>query len=441
MPMSRKTYVLDSTVLLYDPGALSRFENSEVVLPLPTLEEIDGKKRQVGEPGRNARLVSRQLRDFQLQSGGSYDKGITIENGVKVRIQMFQRNALSHFPLPLESPKERALFIAYQLKSQGEEVIFVSKDFLMRLKAEGLGLKTQDHVNTAIMLDELKQQIEKIERSKNEIDNFYKDGILSAGENSFDRSRYCLLGADEENQVLSRYCPKNNQFARLPSLPKDIWGVTPMNQEQRCALDLLLNDNIKLTVLLGQAGTGKTLLALACGLRKVFDEGVYSKILVSRPIMPLGKDIGYLPGSKEEKLYHWMQPIYDNLEFLCESTGGGSKSGEENETLKWITESKKIEMEAVTYIRGRSLPKMFIIIDEAQNLSPHEVKTVISRAGKGTKVILTGDPSQIDAPYLDKHSNGLTYTIEQFNGHPIFGYMFLDTTERSELAAMAADIL
>lgn len=438
--MSRKTYVLDSTVLLYDPTALTRFEGAQVVIPLPVLEEIDSKQRLVGEASRNARLVSRQLRDYQLQTGGSYEKGITIENGVHLRIHMFQRNALSHFPLSVEGMRERTLFIAYQLKSQGEEVIFVSKDFLMRLKAEGLGLKTQDHVNTAIMLDELKAQIDKIERSKAEIDNFFKDGTLPAGDVNYERARYCLLGADEENQVLSRYCPKKQHFARLPNLPKDIWGVTPLNQEQRCALDLLLNDNIKLCVLLGQAGTGKTLLALACGLRKVFDEGVYSKILVSRPIMPLGKDIGYLPGSKEEKLYHWMQPIYDNLEFLCGSTGC-SKPGEENETLKWITESKKIEMEAVTYIRGRSLPKMFIIIDEAQNLSPHEVKTVISRAGKGTKVILTGDPSQIDAPYLDKHSNGLSYTIEQFNGHPIFGYMFLDTTERSELAAMAADIL
>jgi PhoH-like ATPase len=177
-------------------------------------------------------------------------------------------------------------------------------------------------------------------------------------------------------------------------------------------------------------------LALACGMRKVFDEGTYSRILVSRPIMPLGRDIGYLPGTKEEKLFPWMQPIYDNLDFLCASTGG-----ESNETLKWVMDSKKIEMEAVTYIRGRSLPKMYIIIDEAQNLTPHEVKTIISRAGEGTKVVLAGDPTQIDNPYLDKDSNGLTFTVGKFMNHRLYGHIFLDKTERSELAALAAEIL
>jgi len=211
-----------------------------------------------------------------------------------------------------------------------------------------------------------------------------------------------------------------------------------LNAEQKCALDLLLRDDIKLVSMIGPAGTGKTLLALAAGLRKVFDEGTYTRILVSRPIVPLGKDIGYLPGTKEEKLFHWMQPIYDNLEFLCQST-----SGEANglETQKWIMESKKIEMEAVTYIRGRSLPKMYMIIDEAQNLTPHEVKTIISRAGKGTKVVLTGDATQIDNPYLDKDSNALTFTVGKFKQYPIFGHVFLDRTERSELAALAAEIL
>ena len=190
--------------------------------------------------------------------------------------------------------------------------------------------------------------------------------------------------------------------------------------------------------LIGHAGTGKTLLALACGMRKVFDDNIYSRILISRPIVPLGKDIGYLPGTKEEKLYHWMQPIYDNLEFLCSTTSG---EGNGTATLDFIMESKKIEMEAVTYIRGRSLPKMYMIIDEAQNLTPHEVKTIISRAGKGTKVILTGDPTQIDNPYLDQDSNGLTYTVNKFKNHRIFGHMFLERTERSELASIAAEIL
>jgi len=247
-----------------------------------------------------------------------------------------------------------------------------------------------------------------------------------------------MITCPELSSAVGKYNRKTGRLEPLLKITRDIWGIQPLNVEQKCALDLLLRDDVKLITLVGPAGTGKTLMALAAGLRKVFDENLYSRILVSRPIMPLGKDIGYLPGSKEEKLYHWMQPIYDNLEFLCQSSTGEADG---QETQKWIMESKKIEMEAVTYIRGRTLPKMYIIIDEAQNLTPHEVKTIISRAGKGTKVILTGDPTQIDNPYLDKDSNGLTFVVGKFKNLPIFGHVFLERTERSELAAIAAEIL
>jgi PhoH-like ATPase len=246
------------------------------------------------------------------------------------------------------------------------------------------------------------------------------------------------MTSPENSSAVCKYNEKAKRFEPLLPLNRNIWGIQPLNVEQRCAIDLLLRDDIQLVTLVGQAGTGKTLLALACGMRKIFDDAVYSRILISRPIVPLGKDIGYLPGTKEEKLYHWMQPIYDNLEFLCSTTNGESNGAA---TLEFIMESKKIEMEAVTYIRGRSLPKMYMIIDEAQNLTPHEVKTVISRAGKGTKVILTGDPTQIDNPYLDKDSNGLTYTVGKFKNQRIYGHMCLERTERSELASIAAELL
>jgi PhoH-like ATPase len=277
--------------------------------------------------------------------------------------------------------------------------------------------------------------LRKLEIEKHDIDLFYKDSFLTLPDLVSKPNEYYVLTSPEHSSALGKYDAKTKKIEPLLK-QVNIWGIKPRNVEQRCVLDMLLRDDIKLVTLLGPAGTGKTLLALAGGLRKVFDEGVYSRILVSRPVVPLGRDIGYLPGTKEEKLYHWMQAIYDNLEFLCETSGSTS-----NETMRWVMESKKIEMEAVTYIRGRSLPKAYIIVDEAQNLTPHEVKTIVSRAGEGTKVILTGDPTQIDNPYLDKDSNGLTYIVGRFSDQKIYGHLFLEKTERSELAALAAEIL
>jgi PhoH-like ATPase len=327
---------------------------------------------------------------------------------------------------------------AYLLKSSGETVVIVSKDFVTRVKAEAMDLESEDYEGTKSYYEDLYKGIRKLGTAKRDIDQFFKDGTLPPLEADFRPNEYAVLTSPENSSAVVKYSERNKRLEPLLQITRDIWGIQPLNIEQRCAIDLLLRDDIQLVTLIGAAGTGKTLLALACGMRKVFDDNVYSRILISRPIVPLGKDIGYLPGTKEEKLYHWMQPIYDNLEFLCTSTNG---EGNGAASLEFIMESKKIEMEAVTYIRGRSLPKMYMIIDEAQNLTPHEVKTVISRAGKGTKVILTGDPTQIDNPYLDKDSNGLTYCVNRFKNHRIFGHMFLEKTERSELASIAAEIL
>ncbi len=437
--VTRKTFVIDTNVLVYDPGAIKKFKDNDVVIPLSVLEELDSLKRNVDEVGKNAREVMRYIDSLKEEKQGDFHTGVLLPEGPKVRIHLDAKSErASGFPLPLDRSSNKFLQIAYVLREHGESVVIVSKDFVTRVKAEAMDLEAEDYESLKTSYEEMYRGIRKIKTSKNEIDLFYKDGSVPAMENGFRPNEYTLLTSPENSSAVCKYSEKLKKLEPLLQISRDIWGIQPLNIEQRCAIDLLLRDDIQLVTLIGPAGTGKTLLALACGMRKVFDDHIYSRILISRPIVPLGKDIGYLPGTKEEKLYHWMQPIYDNLEFLCGTTSG---EGNGAATLEFIMESKKIEMEAVTYIRGRSLPKMYMIIDEAQNLTPHEVKTIISRAGKGTKVVLTGDPTQIDNPYLDKDSNGLTYTVGKFKNQRIFGHMFLERTERSELASIAAELL
>lgn len=432
--MSKKTFVLDTNVLLHDPESITKFARHHVVIPVTVLEELDKMKRLPNDLGKNSRMVFRMLDSLNTLGKGDLHHGVLLESGSTIRIQLeIKTDYPYNFALSIND--NRIIMAAYLLHEKGDQVVFVSKDFAARIKAEAVGLRAQDYQNLRYSYEAIYKGIRKVETSKHDVDVFYKDGELAIPKLECRPNEYCIVTSPEHSSAVGKYDSKRQAIEPLLKTP-NIWGIKPRNVEQRCAIDVLLRDEIKLVTLLGQAGTGKTLLALACGMRKVFDEGLYSRILVSRPVIPLGRDIGYLPGTKEEKLFNWMQPIYDNLEFLCDSSGN-----EPNETLRWVMESKKIEMEAVTYIRGRSLPKMYIIIDEAQNLTPHEVKTIISRAGEGTKVILTGDPTQIDNPYLDKDSNGLTYAIGRFCDHKIYGHIFLEKTERSELAALAAEIL
>lgn len=430
-----KTFVLDTNVLIYDPEAILKFPKSKVILPLTILEELDKLKRVPGDLGKNSRAVFRLLDALAITGQGNLHNGVKLENESIVFVQV-QIKTDFNFDINLNVQDNRIIMAAYYLQEQGEDIVFVSKDFGARIKAEALGLVAEDYENYKFAYDHIYRGIRRLDIPKHDIDLFYKDGCIDVPTNDWGPNEYVIMTSPENSSAIAKYDKRQNKVVSLLK-SNQLWGIKPRNVEQKCAVDLLLRDDIQLVTLTGPAGTGKTLLALACALRKVFDEGVYSRILISRPIIPLGRDIGYLPGTKEEKLFHWMQPIYDNLEFLCQSTHGG----DHNDTMNWVTESKKIEMEAVTYIRGRSLPKMFIIIDESQNLTPHEVKTIISRAGEGTKVILTGDPTQIDNPYLDKDSNGLSYVIGKFKEQPIFGQIFLEKTERSPLAALATEVL
>lgn len=435
--MKRKTFLIDTSVLIHDPAALRQFGKNDVFVPMSVLEELDKLKKGSDDIGKAAREVLRFFDSLRAKGNGDLRAGVRLDTGTHVTVTMDLKPTKSCFVPGTTSAGNAILTTAQALTETHERVVVVSKDLVVRVKAEAMGLLAEDYLSRRVPYEKLYRGIRKVETDSRTIDLFFRDGFIDLGINDFAPNEYCHMTSVDGAEAVGRYNGRTKRIESILGLSTKVWGISPLNIQQQCALDLLMDDDIKLVTLMGQAGTGKTLLALATALKKTFDDATCSRILVSRPIIPMGRDIGFLPGSKEEKLVHWMQPIYDNLEFLCESSGDDTSQ----DTMTWIMESNKLELEAVTYIRGRSLSRLFIIVDEAQNLNPHEVKTIISRAGKGTKVVLTGDPSQIDNPYLDQDSNGLTYTVNCFKDQKIAGHVFLETTERSELAAKAAEIM
>ena len=426
-------YVLDTNVLLHDAKALHAFGNATVVIPLDVLEELDQFKKNTDEVGRNARRVIRELDALRQQ--GSLTTGVRV-NGGSVRVLADCMPKTVPHGMDLSITDNRILLCARYLEEQGEgPAVVVSKDINARIKGDALGIKTEDFEANKVNIDELYYGWEERDVSPEQIEAFYRDGGITPDWQAQPNECFILRNSTNAQQSAIGIRALSGRIEPLRSGEAHPWGIKPLNVQQKFALELLLDERVQLVTLVGGAGTGKTLLALACGLQKVMDERVYSKVFVSRPIMPLGRDIGYLPGTKEEKLEHWMQPIFDNLKMLTDSFY------DDEDKLQYLLDSKVLEMEAVTYIRGRSLPRQFIIIDEAQNLTPHEVKTIISRAGLNTKVILTGDPYQIDNPYLDASSNGLTYVVERFKGQEMFGQVLLTRSERSPLAALAVALL
>lgn len=433
----KKTSVIDTSVLIYDPKALSSFSNTRIIIPFTVIEELESCAKFRDESGKNASRALGNIRVLLEQSERPSSGQILLKNGSELCIEVSPLVNLSNH----KKQKKHLTLELLQIISQRESVVFVTKSLGRRVHAEALGIEAKDYENKCVSFQSLYRGHRKLKVANSTIEHFYKDGSIAFPSDLSplpSPNEYFFLSGDSDNySAVGRYSSKDNKILSLKPAPEKIWGVKPLNIEQRCALDLLLRDDIKLVTLMGQAGSGKTILALAAAMYQVFEKPKYNKLLVSRPIIPMGKDIGFLPGIKEAKLMHWMQPIYDNMEFLFDVNNMGDFS----ETLHSLMETKKLEMEALTYIRGRSLPKVFMIIDEAQNLTPHEIKTIISRAGKGTKIVLTGDPTQIDSLYFDENSNGLTYLVGKFHHLPLYGHMFMTRTERSELAAAAATIL
>jgi PhoH-like ATPase len=436
-----KDYILDTNVLLHDCQSILMFEDNNVIIPMTVLEELDHFKKEMNELGRNARHLSKML--DTLREGGSLVEGVKInDKGGTLRVAFCREEALIMLPRDMDQKiaDNRILATAmFNHKYSKHETILVTQDTNLRIKADALALKAQPYENGKIDFESLYTGYSKnytigSEISPNEYVSIFNSKGLVESVGRYDLALKDLVPLREDLEA---------------------WGLTPKNEEQRYAMDLLLNDDIKLVTLVGKAGSGKTLLSIAAGLRKVTDEFVYRKMLVSRPVYPMGKDIGFLPGDINEKLAPYIQPIFDNLEFLI---SGYSPAPIAKRKKKSRIEEEKdegmlgkgymelmaagiIEVEPLLYIRGRSIPNQYMVIDEVQNLSPHEVKTIVTRAGVGTKLVFTGDPYQIDNPYLDASSNGLTYLVERFRGEAIAGHVTLVQGERSELAEIATNIL
>lgn len=429
-----KIYILDTNVLLADPNAIYSFGDNDVIIPSVVLQEVDSKKKLMDELGRNARYVSRQL--DKLRGQGKLHEGVKLLNGGTLKVAFPTGDYTIYDEFLDKSVDTTIIAIADEIQKENKNytVVLVSKDVNVRIKADKY-VYSEDYLNDKVVSakDEQYKGFTELQVDREDIDIFNKEKKLILNE-SFNENHFVVLKNGKQSS-LSRY--NNGYIHPLYNYDEDdlVWGLQARNLEQRLALDLLLDDNVPLVTLVGKAGTGKTLLALAAGLKQTQDKPMYTKLSVARPVVPMGKDLGYLPGELEEKLAPWMQPIYDNLEFLFNAK-------DQNDLAKMLAGYENmIQIEALTYIRGRSIPNQYIIIDEAQNLTQHEAKTILTRIGEGSKVVLVGDPEQIDNPYLDAFSNGLTYVVEKMKEQKLSGHVTLSRGERSTLAQICADIL
>ncbi|HEV2210460.1 MAG TPA: PhoH family protein [Verrucomicrobiae bacterium] len=437
----KKNYILDTNVLLHDPNSLLNFQDNHVVLPIEVIEEIDRFKRESTELGQNARAVSRMLDG--LRGSGQLSEGVTLPNGGHLRIAFPKphNGTNGHALFGTDSVDNRILSLAAHIKKTQpkSQTVLVSKDINLRIKADALGVLAEDYENDRVLITDLYTGMIEISVSPERIASFRANGELEVnGGKQYFPNEYCTL-LDETNPkrtALAKVDLSGTKLLPIIDCREGVWGIKPRNREQHFAFDALLDDRIKLVTLMGKAGTGKTLLAMAAGLKRTVLEREYRRLVVARPTISMGKELGFLPGSLDEKLAPWMQPIHDALEMLSDLN-----MGHEHRRSGDLMRSGSIVVEALSYIRGRSIANQFMIIDEAQNLTPLETKTIITRVGHGTKIVFTGDPYQIDNPYVDSSSNGFNYIVSRFRAEPVAAHIELQKGERSELAELAANIL
>ena len=435
---SARKVVVDTNVILFDALAIKKFLDADIHIPISVIEEVDRFKRDLGENGRNARQFSRFIDHLRAQ--GPLSKGVKLDSSSST-VYVNTDFEVAGMPRELDSDKADNRILATALALQKDfpkaSVELVTKDINLRIKADVFGVNAKDYEPEKVDIEEMYEGHKEVDVNPEVINNFYKDKVIRGETFGLVANQYIVMrdASNPNHSAIGRFSEKEEGIVPLLSPTESIWGIHPRNVEQTFAMDCLLNDEILFVSLVGKAGTGKTLLALAAGLYKTLDEGRFQRLLVSRPIFPMGRDLGYLPGDVEQKLNPWMQPIFDNVEFLM---GADKKAAGRAQEL---INQGMLNIEPLTYIRGRSIPNQYLIVDEAQNLTPHEIKTIVTRAGQGTKVVLTGDAYQIDNPYVDSATSGLTYSVERFKGQRISAHVTLSKGERSELAELAANIL
>lgn len=441
----KKVFILDTNILLSGPTSIFQFDDNDVVIPISVIEEIDHFKKDQSEVGRNAREVSRIL--DRLRKRGTLSDGIPVfedrdETGL---LYVYLGYNMELLPELLKSSTDNQILsigLTLQKKfGESRKVVIITKDSNLRIKSDAFGIASEDFEADKIDISHLYSGVQSLQADSATISRFYSDRQIKLDLEGTHPNQFIVVEDEEDpgQKVYGIYDEVDQSVKMIDPDHEGIWGIYPRNREQAFALAALLDDSIKLVTLSGGAGTGKTLLAIAAGLSKTADEDIYQKMLVARPVFSMGKDLGYLPGDVEEKLNPWMQPIYDSLDFLL--SGGMPSRQKLSKSYQELIEQGILAVEPLSYIRGRSLPGAFFVVDEVQNLTPHEVKTIMTRAAEGTKIVLTGDPYQIDNPYIDATNNGLTYVIERFKGASIAAHITLKQGERSELATLAAKLL
>jgi PhoH-like ATPase len=434
-----KNYVLDTNVLLHDPHSLLNFQDNSVLVPIEVIEEIDRFKRESTERGQNARAVSRLLDGLRTQ--GRLSEGVTLPNGGRLRIVFHRHNGNGQIAIGDNTVDGRIVAVTRDIQQADPDTptVLVTKDINLRVKADALGLQAEDYETDHVLLKDLYTGSFEIQAASERVAAFRARGEFELnGSGPRCPNEYCTLmeETNPKRAALAKVDPSGAKLVPILDAREGIWGIKPRNREQHFAFDALIDDRIKLVTLMGKAGTGKTLLAIAAGLKKTVADREYRRLVVARPTISMGRELGFLPGTLEEKLDPWMQPIHDALEMLSDLN-----MGHDQRRATDLMRSGMIVVEALSYIRGRSIANQFMIIDEAQNLTPLEVKTIVTRVGAGTKIVFTGDPYQIDNPYVDSSSNGFNYVVSKFRPEVIAAHIELQKGERSELAELAANIL